>query len=304
MRIQTLIGSVAHLCLSVVDRYGYHVAALHTAATIKKSYPEIESMKIHTYGEVGSTMDVAKDLLRDMMGAALEGSKPGSFAVVANSQSKGRGTRGRTWISTVGNLFLTVVIPISDISIPLTLIPLRIGTLLLPVLQSKLPASVSESTKLKWPNDVLIDGKKVSGMLMEMDGDYLFVGIGCNVVVAPFVESAGENAGRPSTALSAFIGLEMDASATGDAAESEKASIPAMTSEIARDVVDRISYWIANPDSEDSVIADYSASLDWSTQKLRDSGTAVTPVGVQQDGTLKVKHQDGTVSVLVADYLW
>lgn len=47
------------------------------------------------------------------------------FAVIAKSQSVGRGTRGRLWDSATGNLFLTVVFKIRDVKIPLTLVPLR-----------------------------------------------------------------------------------------------------------------------------------------------------------------------------------
>lgn len=48
-----------------------------------------------------------------------------TFAVVADHQTKGRGTRGRNWISGASNLFITISIPVSKITIPWTLVPLR-----------------------------------------------------------------------------------------------------------------------------------------------------------------------------------
>ena len=58
-----------------------------------------------------------------------------------------------------------------------------------------------ENVFLKWPNDVLIDKKKVCGILMEMEDDYLLIGIGCNVMVAPIIENEGDDSGRQSTCV-------------------------------------------------------------------------------------------------------
>lgn len=68
--------------------------------------------------DVSSTMDVAKEFIIS------KGGEP--FAVVANRQLSGRGTRGRAWNSELGNLYMTVGFPVSAVKMRLTLVPLRL----------------------------------------------------------------------------------------------------------------------------------------------------------------------------------
>ena len=93
---------------------------------------EVGKRDILWFDEVDSTMEKAKQLLKDP-----EFSSRDSFCVVAGSQSAGRGTRGRTWMSSQGNLYMTAVLKLSLIPIPLTLIPLRVGTLIAPSIKSR-----------------------------------------------------------------------------------------------------------------------------------------------------------------------
>jgi BirA family biotin operon repressor/biotin-[acetyl-CoA-carboxylase] ligase len=79
---------------------------------------EVAHPNIYWFDELESTMVKARELIDD-------NKDRDSFAVVAGHQSAGRGTRGRTWVSGSGNLFLTVVLRLSSIPAPLTLIPLR-----------------------------------------------------------------------------------------------------------------------------------------------------------------------------------
>ena len=75
-------------------------------------------------------------------------------------------------------------------SIPLTLVPLRIGTLIAPAIRKRIS---NANVYLKWPNDVLIGSKKVCGTLIEIENDNMFIGIGCNVAVAPEVPTSGND---------------------------------------------------------------------------------------------------------------
>jgi hypothetical protein len=148
---------------------------------------------IFWFDEVESTMVKARELIPDHR-------EKSSFSVVAGHQSAGRGTRGRTWVSGSGNLFLTVALRLSSIPTPLTLIPLRVGTLIFPSIQSRVTSHAE--VVLKWPNDVLIGNEKVCGVLIEIEGDFMLIGIGCNVMTAPTVENTGIDNGRSSTCLS------------------------------------------------------------------------------------------------------
>ena len=134
------------------------------------------------FSEVASTMDTAREIVQSLSRAStqspaappapppsLDAQQRKLFAVMAASQSSGRGTRGRTWLSPGNltdpeNLYLTIVIPRAELppSLPLTLVPLRVGTLILPAVTAR----TSHPAYLKWPNDVLINDKKVCGILM------------------------------------------------------------------------------------------------------------------------------------------
>lgn len=144
---------------------------------------------IFWFDEVSSTMDKAKELLSVASSAHSSSNhallQEDIFAVVADRQTSGRGTRGRVWNSLHHNLLMTVCIRRSVLPIPLTLLPLRVGSILAANIHKRVSDSAASQVKLKWPNDVLIGEHKVCGILIEMADDYLLVGIGCNVMTMP-----------------------------------------------------------------------------------------------------------------------
>lgn len=117
--------------------------------------------------------------------------------IVARAQQAGRGRRGRAWTSSTGNLFTTGLYRL-DVGAPRAAqlsfaAALAVGDLCASVID---PARV----KLKWPNDVLVDGRKISGILLEsghhaQGGLWLAVGIGVNLAHHP------EDSERPATDL-------------------------------------------------------------------------------------------------------
>lgn len=126
---------------------------------------------------VGSTNDEAT---RRADAGAAEGT-----VVWAREQSGGRGRRGRTWASPVGNLYSSTILrPVCAAQRAAELgfvAALAVGDLV--------PAD--RTLRLKWPNDVLVDGGKVAGILLEsaigQDGlvEHVVAGIGVNVTFAP-----------------------------------------------------------------------------------------------------------------------
>eukprot|EP00607_Mallomonas_marina_P008325 CAMPEP_0182418322 /NCGR_PEP_ID=MMETSP1167-20130531/2787_1 /TAXON_ID=2988 /ORGANISM="Mallomonas Sp, Strain CCMP3275" /LENGTH=337 /DNA_ID=CAMNT_0024592481 /DNA_START=202 /DNA_END=1215 /DNA_ORIENTATION=+ len=158
--------------------------------------------KMLFFERVSSTMDTAKEIIKNT-------SSTDVFAVITKEQTSGRGTRGRTWMSSYGNLMMTVVFKVSSVPVPITLMPLRIGTLIARVIEAELSTSTSTSTftnplqmshvKLKWPNDILINSDKVCGILIEIENDSVLVGIGCNVVSAPSIQDTMLHNGRSAT---------------------------------------------------------------------------------------------------------
>ncbi|MDE6432479.1 MAG: biotin--[acetyl-CoA-carboxylase] ligase [Opitutales bacterium] len=143
-------------------------------------------MKVFRFAEVGSTNDIAFEKLS-------AGEVP-PFAISAESQSKGRGRHGHTWISEKGNLFLSFALNPSDISKEgLGIFPQCFALLFVENLQA--------SVQIKWPNDIFFNKRKVGGVLLEtkfekMQLKHVIFGVGVNVCSAPDVKNvAGYAAG-------------------------------------------------------------------------------------------------------------
>jgi BirA family biotin operon repressor/biotin-[acetyl-CoA-carboxylase] ligase len=126
---------------------------------------------------VGSTNDEAARLAD---GGAAEGT-----VVWAREQKGGRGRRGRRWVSPVGNLYSsTIVRPVG--SAPRAA---ELGFVAALAVADIVPAT--REVRVKWPNDVLVDGGKIAGILLESavgEGgqvDHVVIGIGVNVAFAP-----------------------------------------------------------------------------------------------------------------------
>ena len=104
--------------------------------------------------------------------------------VFSESQSKGRGQRGNKWISKKGNLFMTFFFKISN---KLTL--KRITQINLSLIKKIILKTTKEKVSIKLPNDILIDRKKVCGILQEIvfknNKKFLIIGIGINIINSP-----------------------------------------------------------------------------------------------------------------------
>lgn len=152
-----------------------------------------EACRVVFAAEVGSTNDEARRLL-------LAGT-PAWTLFWAGSQSGGRGRDGRSWSSPPGNLYASLVLrppgPPARVAQLAFVAAVAVGE----ALRGILPAG--RRVSLKWPNDVLADGRKLAGILLESEGaradgiDGLVVGFGVNVASFP-----GE-ARLPATSLRA-----------------------------------------------------------------------------------------------------
>jgi len=110
--------------------------------------------------------------------AAATGAAEG-LLVLADEQTAGRGRHGRTWAAPAGSslllsLILRPVVPAASWS----LLPLLTGLVLAETVARHLPAS---DVAVKWPNDLLVDGRKAAGILVEAAGRAAVVGVGVNV---------------------------------------------------------------------------------------------------------------------------
>ena len=109
--------------------------------------------------------------------------------VVAQSQVKGRGQYGKKWISSKGNLFVSFFNELNQKNLSISTIT-KINCLLVKKLLSKF---TSKNIFFKKPNDLLIDKKKISGILQEIilvkDKKFLITGIGINITKNPNIRN-------------------------------------------------------------------------------------------------------------------
>lgn len=132
----------------------------------------IENFTFLELQEVTSTQDSARDL-------AKEGKLPHAMVITATEQTKGRGRYGRSWLSPEGGLYLSIALkpPLkleywSQVSY---VVGISLGEAIMHIDPTLVP-------KLKWVNDILIDNKKVAGILLELiEGEILVVGVGANL---------------------------------------------------------------------------------------------------------------------------
>ena len=138
--------------------------------------------EIFKFDSVTSTNDVAINLIKE---------KQKEFGCVyARIQTKGRGTRGRKWISDEGNLFVSLFFPLDE-DFP----PFNEFSTINPIIISSVIKKFSNNKKisLKFPNDVFLNEKKICGLLQELitlkKRKFLVIGIGVNIISKPKIKN-------------------------------------------------------------------------------------------------------------------
>jgi BirA family biotin operon repressor/biotin-[acetyl-CoA-carboxylase] ligase len=114
---------------------------------------------------------------------------PGYLWITALRQLDGRGRRGRAWISEPGNLYASLLLIDPAPVAALASLPMAVAVALYRAIRAEMPFA-DERVAIKWPNDILIDGKKVSGILIEgerlADGrQAVVIGCGINILHKP-----------------------------------------------------------------------------------------------------------------------
>ena len=135
---------------------------------------------------VDSTMDYAR---------SIEDLSHGDV-IIAASQTNGHGRVDHSWSSPRGSVYMSLAVKCGGDQ-QKALIPISALTVF-----DVVNKYTSVMPEIKWPNDVLLDGKKISGVCMRKVDDIVIVGIGLNVNVAPALENA--------TCINDFIACELD----------------------------------------------------------------------------------------------
>ena len=173
------IGALRRLGYRIEARraHGYALAAAPDRLGPAELAPHLAGRwrDIRWLAETDSTQRVARELAR---AGASEGT-----VVIAEAQTAGRGRLGRTWHSPRGvNLYCSIVLrpPLSPAAVPQVALVAGVAA------AAALAETPGLAPRLKWPNDVLIDGRKVAGILTEMEAEvervhHVILGIGVNL---------------------------------------------------------------------------------------------------------------------------
>lgn len=134
---------------------------------------KLDVYKLLSFDKIPSTQDYAHDLIANRNAV-------NKTVVVALAQSAGRGRYRRNWVSHHGNLYASFIYKIMERD---------------PKLSYAVGVAVAETLiyfgitpQIKWPNDVLVDGKKISGILIEYSQNFVIVGIGINIKTCPRIK--------------------------------------------------------------------------------------------------------------------
>ena len=136
-------------------------------------FPDREA-RTHYFSELSSTMDTAKELARKNC--------PDFTVVIAGRQTSGRGRLNRQWVSDDGGLYFTMVL---RPNIPVALSS-RMNFLASLTMAGVLREMYQIEAAVKWPNDILVKERKLSGMLSELEAEadrvfFINIGMGINV---------------------------------------------------------------------------------------------------------------------------
>ena len=201
------------------------------------------------------------------------------IVVVADRQSGGRGRLDRDWASPSGGIWLSILV---RPALPAAEVPAI--TLAAAVATARAIEATGVDASIKWPNDVLVDGQKVAGILTEIaaEGDsvsWVVVGVGLNANV--------ERASLPSdgspTSLQAVAG-------------------PVNRREVTQRLLESFDELLTAPEDALSEWRDRSATLGRRVQVETPDGTVVgRAMGVEFPGTLVVDTEAGTRRITVGD---
>jgi len=233
-------------------------------------------MPIHQlhFESIDSTMDAARN----------EAAGYDFLLVTADTQTSGRGSKGRAWQSPKGNVHLTLAVHRKFLpDLRLKLFPLEVGLALWESAARCIPPANRSSLHLKWPNDLLWEQRKAAGMLLETSGDHLFIGLGVNIVKAPAISDGGT-----SSACLIEAGADADCGSLLSSTFAENIHQKLLTRQTTH------------------IIEDWKSRALWNIPlRLRDrpGQPQVLPLDLNSDGHLRVKFGDGHEEFLISEYL-
>lgn len=232
------------------------------------------AVRLETVRETGST---SADLLRRLGGGELV---PEGYWLIADRQTGGRGRQGRTWLDAPGNFMGSTLVRLTPQEPAASSLSFVAALAVYEAVIAHLGAP--QLVRLKWPNDVLLAGDKLAGILLERSGEFAVVGIGVNLAAAP--ELSDRRAGNLAQIAPA---LDRDAFARELAASFDR--------ELDRwrqfGLAPLLSRWLAAAHPVGTALTVHGAD------RASVSGTFA---GLEPDGALRLSLADGSVRVIHA----
>ena len=226
------------------------------------------------FQEVSSTMDEA-------VHRAERGAEEGTV-VVAETQTASRGRHGRSWVSRSGNLYLSLILYPTLETLP------HLNSLCGVAVARAIAHSSGLKPRIKWPNDILLDGKKVAGILVEsaIAGNavrYAIVGIGVNIALDP--EEISELAGSA-------VGLNQVSA--GD--------IP--RDELLREILQQLDSLYSRLNRGETPVEEWEELLDTLGQRVKVSWNGEKYLGhaegIDELGSLLLRQDNGQLATFAA----
>ena len=178
--------------IEAVTNKGYRLVSvpdlLSEEELVSRIHTEWAGQEIHYFGSIDSTNIKAKEYA--------ENGAPNGTLVVADQQTAGRGRRGRSWESPKGtNIAMSLVLKPEINPNHASMITLVAAMAVARAIEDV----IGEPVQIKWPNDIVLHGKKIVGILTEMSAQFdyinhIVVGIGMNVNTETFPEELQETA--------------------------------------------------------------------------------------------------------------
>jgi len=249
-------------------------SSLSSAAIADNLGTRFIGQRVIYYPSLASTNDAAKQ-------EAQQGAREGTV-VIAGEQTAGRGRIKRAWLSPKGSIALSIILHPELAYLPSLIMVASLGVV------HCLEKVAGLKPEIKWPNDVLINQKKVCGILIESEvkgkrADYAIIGIGINVNLKP---SAFPQISPTATSLSQELGRDI----------SQLDMIRCLLAEIE-------SLYLALP-SGDAVYKQWRDNLATLGKRVRVSSEETTYEGIAEsvasDGSLLLRQPDSSLTKIVA----
>ena len=220
---------------------------------------------IRTVAQTGSTNE-------DMAALARQGGSEGEW-LRAERQTGGKGRSGRHWLSPPGNLYASTIIALRQGDPPPPSLALVAAIAL-----HEAAIHYAESVVIKWPNDLVADGAKLAGILLEREGDKVIAGFGVNLAACPEIPD------RPVTSLEHLTGSAPD---------------PA---DFLAQLVESLTKWVAvwRDEGVGAVCRAWLVRAHPLGTPLVTSEGAGRFDGLEADGALRLRLADGTSRVIHA----